>query len=171
MSTEAPPETSLDALLSACRSRGEIKRLGEKIDADPTLKALFLARAGVEEGEVSGKKLVRLCLDRAEESQVVSTLTRRDEAFVCGHCGKDVGPGGAKVRDHCPFCLWSRHVDDIPGDRASNCGQLMRPVAWEMDHGTDVIRLECVRCGFVRRMRAHPEDDRRILIKLNPLPI
>ncbi|WDF05905.1 RNHCP domain-containing protein [Shouchella hunanensis] len=30
-------------------------------------------------------------------------------------------------RNHCPFCLYSKHQDIIPGDRASTCGGLMEP--------------------------------------------
>jgi hypothetical protein len=45
---------------------------------------------------------------------------RRHEAdgFTCLHCKLRV-PGqawGTKHRNHCPACLWSRHVDITPGD-------------------------------------------------------
>ncbi|WP_265181671.1 RNHCP domain-containing protein [Geomicrobium sp. JCM 19055] len=31
-------------------------------------------------------------------------------------------------RNHCPSCLYSKHVDVIPGDRASTCHSLMEPI-------------------------------------------
>ncbi|WP_420871372.1 RNHCP domain-containing protein [Lysinibacillus xylanilyticus] len=31
-------------------------------------------------------------------------------------------------RNHCPKCLFSKHVDTVPGDRASTCKGLMRPI-------------------------------------------
>jgi hypothetical protein len=43
---------------------------------------------------------------------------RGTSTFRCRNCGLDVGttaPGTAH-RNHCPSCLWSRHVDDVPGD-------------------------------------------------------
>jgi len=59
---------------------------------------------------------------------------RRDgpSTFRCGNCRLDVSyraPGTAH-RNHCPNCLWSRHLDDDrPGDRAAECGSLMEPIA------------------------------------------
>ena len=37
---------------------------------------------------------------------------------------------GTTHRNHCPTCLWSRHLDDdAPGDRAAECGSSMEPIA------------------------------------------
>ena len=44
-------------------------------------------------------------------------FVKNDSGFVCSHCGKKVEPLGYTSRNHCPFCLWSRHVDIFPGDR------------------------------------------------------
>ena len=38
-------------------------------------------------------------------------FTEIDEAFVCEHCGKKVEPLGYSCRNHCPYCLYSKHVD------------------------------------------------------------
>ncbi|HLL91284.1 MAG TPA: RNHCP domain-containing protein, partial [Tepidisphaeraceae bacterium] len=54
-------------------------------------------------------------------------FTRQVEDFTCGHCGRSVRGNG--YTNHCPGCLWSRHVDVNPGDRAAACGGLMEPVA------------------------------------------
>src|SRR3954452_24116834 len=53
-------------------------------------------------------------------------FTRTREDFTCGNCGAAVRGNG--YTNHCPRCLWSRHVDVDPGDRAADCGALMRPV-------------------------------------------
>ena len=45
-------------------------------------------------------------------------FTKNDNGFICAHCGKEVEPLGYTSRNHCPFCLWSLHVDINPGDRA-----------------------------------------------------
>jgi hypothetical protein len=57
-------------------------------------------------------------------------------------------------RNHCPSCLWSRHVDVKPGDRASDCLSLMRPERIEHRSGKGLVIIHrCVRCGFTRANR------------------
>lgn len=42
------------------------------------------------------------------------------EDFVCEVCGTKVK--GTSYTNHCPNCLWSKHVDqNVPGDRAELC--------------------------------------------------
>ncbi len=41
-------------------------------------------------------------------------IVKRDEEFICEHCGKKVGKLGYTSRDHCPYCLYSKHVDCVP---------------------------------------------------------
>ena len=56
--------------------------------------------------------------------------TRTAGSFTCGHCRASVllEAQGTRHRNHCPLCLWSRHVDNTPGDRAADCGSLMEPL-------------------------------------------
>ncbi|NMB88668.1 MAG: RNHCP domain-containing protein [Chloroflexi bacterium] len=54
-------------------------------------------------------------------------------SFQCLHCGAWVALdpvfSGVQNRNHCPYCLWSRHLDlDTPGDRLSACKAPMQPV-------------------------------------------
>lgn len=98
-------------------------------------------------------------------------FTKNDSGFVCGHCGMTVLPLGYSSRNHCPFCLWSRHLDINPGDRMSECGGLMEPVSAEPDAKKGyIITHRCVKCGAVRRNRAalsgEQRDDIRKLIQL-----
>jgi len=80
---------------------------------------------------------------------------KKDSGFVCGHCGKEVKPLGFTSRNHCPFCLWSRHLDELPGDRASECGGLMEPMSAQPDAKKGyIIHHRCTVCGAVRRNRA-----------------
>lgn len=61
-----------------------------------------------------------------------------DEVFTCKVCGRMVVPAGAGSdhRNHCPNCLSSLHVDIELGDRASDCGGHMEPVAvWVRKNG------------------------------------
>ncbi|MDI3257306.1 MAG: RNHCP domain-containing protein [Kyrpidia sp.] len=75
-------------------------------------------------------------------------FTVRNEGFICARCGLPVAPLPGSCRNHCPRCLWSRHVDELPGDRAAGCGGLMEPVAVEYDgkKGYMVVH-RCRRCG------------------------
>ena len=69
-------------------------------------------------------------------------FSKNDSGFICGHCGRAVEPLGYSSRNHCPFCLWSLHADVNPGDRASTCGGLMKPVAALPDRRTDQLIVE-----------------------------
>jgi hypothetical protein len=78
-------------------------------------------------------------------------VSRKSEnsAFTCGHCGLEVLPvTNGSYRNHCPFCLHSKHVDVFPGDRMSECGGLMKPVGLRFKSGKGFqIVHECPRCG------------------------
>ena len=95
------------ARLAGVRSRGEVKRLAQAVEREPALRAALeeeAARRGLDPS-LSGKRLVRALLDRADAAQVRTNPIHMDEAFGCGHCGAPVSPGGRPVRDHCPRCL------------------------------------------------------------------
>lgn len=84
----------------------------------------------------------------------------RNEGFLCAHCGTKVRPlANGSCRNHCPHCLWSRHLDEVPGDRASPCGGVMQPVAVQRDarRGWMIVH-RCTRCGTVKRNKAALDD-------------
>ena len=86
-----------------------------------------------------------------------------DTPFTCGHCGRRVGllPSGGRNRNHCPYCLYSRHVDaERSGDRASSCKGMMEPIGvFERPNGEEVITHHCLVCGFERFNRVGADDD------------
>jgi hypothetical protein len=92
-------------------------------------------------------------------------FTRRIEDFVCEHCGREVKGNG--YTNHCPACLWSKHVDKNPGDREELCGGLMKPVGGEKKAGEFMIRHVCERCGFERRGTLLPGDDFDAFVKIS----
>lgn len=77
-------------------------------------------------------------------------------------------PSGGRHRNHCPFCLYSRHVDGrVPGDRTSECGGSMKPVAaFTRRNGEHAIVHRCVECGFERYNRIAADDDFVLVLKL-----
>lgn len=92
------------------------------------------------------------------------TFTRRIENFTCEHCGARVE--GTGYTNHCPKCLWSKHVDVEPGDRAATCGGMMEPVSIEGSSPEYVILHRCVKCGYERKNKVQPGDDADALLAL-----
>jgi len=90
---------------------------------------------------------------------------RTEEDFTCEQCGFFVQGNG--YTNHCPRCLWSKHVDVNPGDRAAVCGGAMEPVSVELKDGEYIILHRCVKCGFEKRNKASKSDDFNIILKLS----
>ncbi len=83
-----------------------------------------------------------------------------NEGFICEQCGHDVVPlANGSARNHCPMCFYSKHLDQTPGDRSSDCGGLMRPTAVEphTKKGYQLVH-ECLRCGAQRRNKLALDD-------------
>jgi hypothetical protein len=85
-------------------------------------------------------------------------MSRKDEntGFACEKCGRVVLPlSNGSYRNHCPFCLFSRHVDKEPGDRRETCGGLMAPVGiqYRAGKGYQIIH-RCLVCGAERVNKA-----------------
>ncbi|MDP9236358.1 MAG: RNHCP domain-containing protein [Chloroflexota bacterium] len=103
--------------------------------------------------------MARSFRDRSHAKQFAG----RGDDFRCGRCRMMVGlpPSGGRQRNHCPYCLFSRHVDDrTPGDRASDCHSLMEPAAaFTRPKGEHCIVHRCLGCGFERHCRIAADDD------------
>lgn len=97
----------------------------------------------------------------------------RAEEFRCRHCRAFVVavPSGGRHRNHCPFCLHSRHVDDrLPGDRLSTCGGTMAPLgAFVRPGGEHAIVHRCFTCGIERHNRVAADDDFALVLTLPDL--
>ena len=89
---------------------------------------------------------------------------RKIENFKCEMCGREVVGDG--YTNHCPKCLWSKHVDINPGDRASECHGMMKPINVEAQHGETLLTYRCEKCGFLRRKKAEKNDNFEEVIKL-----
>ena len=88
--------------------------------------------------------------------------------FACVNCGKKISPIEKRgIRNHCPFCLHSLHVDIMPGDRLSDCGGLMQPIfaKFHSQKGWQVIH-KCVICDFSRPNMVSDDDDWQKIINL-----
>lgn len=82
---------------------------------------------------------------------------RVKEDFVCDKCGlKNIGTG---YTNHCSNCLWSKHVDNSPGDRASLCHGLMEPILVEFRGGEYVATHKCLICGHMKNNKLSLSDN------------
>jgi DNA-directed RNA polymerase subunit RPC12/RpoP len=100
--------------------------------------------------------------------------------FRCAHCGQFVSAdallAGVYNRNHCPYCLWSRHMDwRKPGDRLAACKSPMRPIGlsvkrsrnkYAADDKTGELMLIhlCADCGKVSINRLAADDDCQTLL-------
>ncbi len=97
-----------------------------------------------------------------------------DEPFRCQFCGRTVLPDGAgtRHRNHCPYCLCSKHLDIEPGDRAAECGGTMEPVAvWVRKGGEWAIIHRCRICGALSSNRIAADDNQLKLLSLALRPL
>jgi len=94
---------------------------------------------------------------------------KKVENFVCGNCGYAVEGDG--YTNHCPKCLWSKHVDVFPGDRGENCGGLMKPIGLKIENGEEVIYHKCILCGDIRACKVSKNDDRDEILKISQIPL
>jgi hypothetical protein len=96
---------------------------------------------------------------------------KNNESFICTHCGKEVDKHPSSSRNHCPYCLWSQHVDIAPGDRNNDCQGMMKPIGIEIKNGETNILFECTSCKAVRRNIIAPDDNEHVIIQLSQKPI
>ncbi len=99
----------------------------------------------------------------------VKKFQKRKEDFICDQCQTSVVGDG--FTNHCPKCLWSKHVDIFPGDRLEPCKGAMKPIGVLKQKGKDVILHECIKCGYRIKNGVSEKDDFSEVIKVSKLPI
>ncbi|MBI2309403.1 RNHCP domain-containing protein [Candidatus Collierbacteria bacterium] len=97
-------------------------------------------------------------------------IVPKTEKYTCSHCGKIII--GGRYNNHCPHCLWSKHLDDqIPGDRASKCKSLMEPSGVVQKNGKWRIVHQCLSCKKDTVVDSSPEDNSDLIIELSQRPL
>jgi hypothetical protein len=100
--------------------------------------------------------------------------------FKCRQCGFFVTASrelsGVNNRNHCPRCLWSRHMDlNAPGDRRSECLSRMQPIGLTIkqtnkrygdNQGELMLVHHCTGCGKISINRVAGDDDTPMLYRL-----
>jgi ribosomal protein L37AE/L43A len=105
-------------------------------------------------------------------------LNPDDRDFTCARCRRPViaerAVSGVGNRNHCPYCLCSRHMDwREPGDRLSACKQAMPAVALTLKRSANkyargggelmLVHL-CPDCGRVSANRIAADDDPQAIL-------
>ena len=91
----------------------------------------------------------------------------RDEEFICDNCHKNVTKLGYTARDHCPYCLYSKHVDINPGDRENECGGMLEPIGIEKFKNTYKIIYKCQKCHQIHKNIISNDDNYEKIINLS----
>ena len=94
-------------------------------------------------------------------------FTKKVENFVCENCGKSVIGNG--YTNHCPFCLYSKHVDIMPGDRLNDCHGLLKPIGIEKHKKTFKIIYRCQKCNIIHKNIMANDDNMDIIINLSQM--
>lgn len=94
-------------------------------------------------------------------------FTMKDENFICEHCGSSVTKLNYTARDHCPFCLYSKHVDLMPGDRLNTCWGLLEPIGIEKFKDSYKIIYRCQKCHALHRNIIARDDNMDLIIELS----
>lgn len=107
--------------------------------------------------------------------------SERANEFKCTNCGSMVSlnreVSGVNNRNHCPYCLWSRHLDQRkPGDRLSTCRGRMEPLGLTVKHtlkryqsgkqGELMLIHRCAACGKLSINRIAGDDNTLLLNEL-----
>ena len=99
--------------------------------------------------------------------------------FLCVHCHNFVSAqaalAGVQHRNHCPYCLSSRHLDlYTAGDRLAACKARMKPIGLTLkrrskkyarfDQGELMIGHRCEDCGKFALNRIAADDDNEAIV-------
>lgn len=90
-----------------------------------------------------------------------------DEEFICENCHNKVNKLNYTARDHCNYCLYSKHVDIMPGDRKNICLGLLKPVGIEKYKNTYKIIYRCQKCNKLHKNIMATDDNYDLIIELS----
>jgi DNA-directed RNA polymerase subunit RPC12/RpoP len=90
---------------------------------------------------------------------------KRKENFKCEKCGEEVVGNG--YTNHCPKCLWSKHVDIKPGDRMNTCQGIMEPIGVWKRKDKYILIHKCLKCGEEKNNEVSPADNFDEVLKIS----
>ena len=91
-----------------------------------------------------------------------------EEEVDCENFGNHDSKLGYSCRDHCPYCLYSKHVDKMPRDREEKCHGKLVPISIETHSKKGyMIIYKCEKCGSIRKNVMAEDDNMDLIIKLS----
>ncbi len=130
---------------------------------------------------IQNKEVSDMYRKEEKEREKLLKSEKKKGGFRCCNCGRWVPFSefmGTEHRNHCPFCLWSKHVDlEKPGDRKSKCQAGMKPIGLTFKHeGVDkysklrqgelMLIHECTGCGKISINRIAADDNEKTILKV-----
>jgi DNA-directed RNA polymerase subunit RPC12/RpoP len=112
---------------------------------------------------------------------IIKDMSEEQLEFICEHCGKKVFRNdliGSHQRNHCPYCLWSKHEDlNESGDRLSQCHGLMEPIGLAFKKGKinkygpsksgEILLIHrCTKCGKISLNHLAADDNEDEVMKV-----
>lgn len=94
---------------------------------------------------------------------------KNDEDFICDNCHYKVSKLGYTTRDHCPKCLYSKHLDINPGDRLNECKGLLKPIGIEKYKDSYKIIYQCEKCKMIHKNIMAKDDNIDEIIKISKI--
>lgn len=92
-------------------------------------------------------------------------FSRKIEDFTCENCHHFMS--GSGYTNHCSQCFYSKHVDINPGDRANECGGMMKPVAYKIDKKKGIVLTHlCLKCNAEKNNKLSDNDEVDQLLKV-----
>ena len=92
------------------------------------------------------------------------SFIKNKEDFVCENCSfKNIGDG---YTNHCSMCLYSKHVDNDPGDRLNACGGLMEPVYVSYTNKDSYVIQKCLKCLYEKKNFLNNIDSIDMMVKV-----
>jgi hypothetical protein len=116
-----------------------------------------------------------------DRSSLCGAVDWKNADFRCVHCRAYVTAqflfAGVHNRNHCPYCLWSRHLDlHEAGDRLSACKGSMQPVGLTLKkqrkkytnggQGELMLVHRCSECSRVSINRIAADDDPGLMLEI-----
>ena len=97
----------------------------------------------------------------------MKNFVKLDEEFICENCKQQIKQLKYSSRDHCPFCLYSKHVDIFPGDRSNSCKGLLEPIGIEKFKDSFKIIYKCKKCKQEHKNIMATDDNMDLIINLS----
>lgn len=118
---------------------------------------------------------------RSDYSSLCGNMGRKNQDFRCAHCynlvSVEVILAGVHNRNHCPYCLWSKHLDLFEaGDRLAACKAPMQPVGLTLkrlqkkysseNQGELMLIHQCSDCARISINRIAADDDSDLILDI-----